>query len=214
VIADDFRPDAMIADLGARWEIARNYFKRHACCRYNHAALDAMARIVAQQGGRIDPDRIARIDVDTYVWAAQLSGQEPHNMLAAKFSLPYSIATFVVNGGATVDAFRAPAREDRATRDLARRVFVSEDARLTAMLPASRPARVTVRLADGAVLRAETATNRGDTEDPYPPEEIAAKFLEIAGPVWGADRARAVLNACATIDRAGDVRALNAMLEQ
>ena len=28
VIATDFQPDAMVEDLGTRWEIARNYFKR------------------------------------------------------------------------------------------------------------------------------------------------------------------------------------------
>ncbi len=44
VIADDWRPDEMVAELGSRWEIARNYFKRHACCRYNHGALDALRR--------------------------------------------------------------------------------------------------------------------------------------------------------------------------
>src|SRR5690606_30046181 len=130
--------------LEQRWEIARNYFKRHACCRYNHGALDALARIVAGEGGQIAPEQIARIDVGTYVWAAQLAGQEPHNMLAAKFSLPFSIATTIVHGAATVEAFREPARLEPVTRDLARRVFVREDEAATARLPALRPARVTI----------------------------------------------------------------------
>src|SRR5262249_36432555 len=65
VLADDFRPEEMVAGLGERWEVARNYFKRHACCRYNHGALDALGRIVAQEGGRLDPEAIARVDVAT-----------------------------------------------------------------------------------------------------------------------------------------------------
>ena len=42
VISDDFSPAEMVRDLGQRWEISRNYFKLHSCCRYNHAALDAL----------------------------------------------------------------------------------------------------------------------------------------------------------------------------
>src|SRR3981081_4487720 len=86
VIADQFQPEAMIADLGARWEIARNYFKRHAACRYNHGALDALQRLVAKAGGQLNPDDIVWIDVDSYSWAAQLDDDQPRNMLAAKFS--------------------------------------------------------------------------------------------------------------------------------
>jgi 2-methylcitrate dehydratase PrpD len=51
VAATDFHPEAMTDELGTRWEIARNYFKRHAACRYTHGALDAMADILAQAAG-------------------------------------------------------------------------------------------------------------------------------------------------------------------
>ncbi|MCZ8105349.1 MAG: MmgE/PrpD family protein [Burkholderiales bacterium] len=212
VIADDFRPDAMTLELGTRWEIARNYFKRHAACRYNHGALDALGRIVAGAGGALEPDAIARIDVDTYVWAAQLSGQEPKNMLAAKFSLPFSLATFIVNGAASIEAFRETARGDGTTRDLARRIFVVEDPTLTAMLPGLRPARVRVTLRDGRVLAAEATTNRGDTEDPYSADEIALKFMETAGPVFGVEHARRILHATEALDGAGSVRDYAALL--
>lgn len=212
VIADNFRPDEMTAELGTRWEVARNYFKRHACCRYNHGALDALARIAAEAGGRLDPAAIARVDVATYVWAAQLAGQEPHNMLAAKFSLPFSIATTIVYGAATVEAFRDGALADATIRDLARRVFVTEDKALTARLPGLRPARVTVTLTDGRVFAAESLTNRGDTEDPYSEHEIRAKFFELTEPVWGRAHAERIIRACETLDGAPTVGPLMELL--
>ena len=214
VIATDFQPDAMVEELGTRWEIARNYFKRHAACRYNHGALDALGTIVTRAGGQIAANAVERIEVDTYVWAAQLSGQEPRNMLAAKFSLPFSLATFLVNGGATVEAFRDAARADPVTRDLARRITVREDPALTAMLPGLRPARVRVTLVDGRVLEAEATTNRGDTEDPYSDDEIAAKFREVAGPVWGAAHAERILAATLALDTAPDIRPYAALLAE
>ena len=77
IAADDWKPEEMIRDLGQRWEIARNYFKRHAACRYNHGALDALSGIMARAGGRIDPADIESIGVETYVWAAQLDQSAP-----------------------------------------------------------------------------------------------------------------------------------------
>jgi 2-methylcitrate dehydratase PrpD len=202
IAADDWRPAEMTLDLGKRWEIARNYFKRHAACRYNHGALDALGGIVAEAGGKLDPDAVASIHVDTYVWAAQLDHPAPANMLAAKFSMPFSLATFIVNGAATLDAFRDPARADAATRDLAARVVVNEDPALTARLPGLRPAKVTLTLKDGRVFRGEALTNKGDTEDPYTAAEVQAKFLEVSSPVIGQARARALMEAALDLEAA------------
>ena len=44
VISETFDRQAMTLELGERYEIARNYFKRHACCRYNHSTLDALEK--------------------------------------------------------------------------------------------------------------------------------------------------------------------------
>ncbi|WP_349371654.1 MmgE/PrpD family protein [Salinarimonas sp.] len=210
IAAEDWRPQEMVAELGQRWEIARNYFKRHACCRYNHAALDALSQITARE--RIAQEDVRAIEVETYVWAAQLASQEPHNMLAAKFSLPFSIATTLVHGAATVEAFREGARRDERVRDLARRVSVREDPALTDRLPAQRPARVRVTLADGRTLTAEAFTNRGDTEDPYGPAEIEEKFLELTSPVWGVSQARALYDMLSRLETASGLDEITALL--
>jgi 2-methylcitrate dehydratase PrpD len=191
VSASDFRPEEMVAELGTRWEVARNYFKRHAACRYTHGALDALGLILARTGP-LDPGQVRAIEVDTYVWAAQLDSPLAPNMLAAKFSIPFALATTIVHGAATVPAFRGPARENPAVQALARRVTVNEDPALTAKLPGLRPARLRMTLADGSVHEASVTTNRGDTEDPYTEAEVRAKFRELTDPVYGAQRAKAI----------------------
>jgi 2-methylcitrate dehydratase PrpD len=211
VIADQFEPEQMIADLGTRWEIARNYFKRHAACRYTHASLDALQSVLAGFG-ELKADDIDRIEVDTYVWAAQLNSPLPRNMLAAKFSLPFSLATTIVNGAATIEAFRDEARRDAATLNLAKRIIVREDVALTAMLPSLRPARLKIMLKDGRVLSAEALTNKGDTEDPYSAAEVEEKFHEVAGSVWDGDHRAAILAAVDGLTDAADIRALSQLL--
>jgi 2-methylcitrate dehydratase PrpD len=211
VAASDFRPEEMVAELGARWEIGRNYFKRHAACRYTHGALDALGMILARTGP-LQPDQVRAIEVDTYVWAAQLDSPLAPNMLAAKFSIPFALATTIAHGAATVPAFRAPARENPAVQSLAQRVTVNEDASLTAMLPGLRPARLRLTLADGSVHEASVTTNRGDTEDPYTEAEVRAKFRELAGPVYGAARAQAIEEAVVALGPHREAAALVELL--
>jgi 2-methylcitrate dehydratase PrpD len=134
-------------------------------------------------------------------------------MLAAKFSLPFALATTVVHGAATVPAFREKALGDAAVLDLARRVVVREDPALTAQLPALRPARLAITLKDGRVLHAQATTNRGDTEDPYTPDEVRAKFHELADPVWGGDHASRIVAAIDRLEQ-GDFQELLPLLAQ
>jgi len=214
IAADGFDPQIMTEALGTRWEIARNYFKRHAACRYNHGALDAMGSIIAKAGGRLDAAMIDSIEVETYVWAAQLDHPEPANMLAAKFSMPFSLATYIVNGAATLDAFRDQARSDAVTQDLARRITITEDPSLSAKLPGQRPARVRVRLKDGRTLEEMALTNKGDTEDPYSADEVIAKFHDVAGPFVEAARLSDIAATVLALDAEPDLARLNSLVRE
>jgi 2-methylcitrate dehydratase PrpD len=214
VVSETFDPEEMTWDLGGRFEIARNYFKRHACCRYNHATLDALGSIAAQRpGGRIGTDEVAKVEVESYSLAAQLCDQNPGNTLAGKFSIPFAVATLIVNGSTGVESFTPQAIQDPAIKALAQRVTVSEDPKLTAMMPRYRPSRVKVTLIDGTVLEAQALTNKGDTEDPYSPEELRAKYFELAERVWKRELAEAIYADAMNLDQLNNVNQMTARME-
>ncbi len=209
VISEEFEPAAMVEDLGRRFEIARNYFKRHACCRYNHSALDALEIIAGRfPDGSIPASQVKDVLVETYSLAAQLCDRNPANMLAAKFSIPFAAATFMTHGHAGVECFRREKVSDTSIQALAGRVTVCEDPAMTAMMPGKRPSRVTVRMMDGREYTAETYVNKGDFESPYSPEDLKEKYDGLAGPVWGRDRADAVygrIRRLPGLERLGDL---------
>jgi 2-methylcitrate dehydratase PrpD len=129
-------------------------------------------------------------------------------MLAAKFSMPFSIATAIVRGKADLDAFRDDARANPAIMALAAKVAVNEDPALTAKLPGLRPARVRIVLKDGRRFEALAQTNKGDTEDPYSSADVVAKFHEVAGPVIGDTKAKAVVAGCLSLETAPSLVAI------
>jgi 2-methylcitrate dehydratase PrpD len=181
LVGDGFRPEAVTDELGHRWEITRNYFRLRACCNPIYAALDALEDILTEHGPR--PEHIARVDVATYRFAANMREPDPINYFAAKYSLPHAAAALILRGNAGYHAFTDEAVRDPAIAALRRRVAVREDPALNASVPRLKPARVTVTFTDGRQVTRLRESARGDFQEPYREDELRAKFRELAGVV-------------------------------
>ncbi|MEM4779993.1 MAG: MmgE/PrpD family protein, partial [Halalkalicoccus sp.] len=165
-------------DLGDRWELCANYFKVHAACRYTHPSLDALDELVTNE---IDLKELESITVETYPAAATLDEPEPANRLAAKFSIPFAVATRLVHGHARKEAFEPEALQEHVF-DLSRRVTVVSTPCFADAVPESRGARVTLAFSDKT--RSETVEHaRGGTERPFNEYELREKFRILVEPV-------------------------------
>jgi 2-methylcitrate dehydratase PrpD len=206
VVSETFDTAKMIDGLGHDWQIDHNYFKLHSCCRYNHGALDALDLLLAREP--VAPDAVERVDVASYLYAAELDDQAPRNTLGAKFSVPFAVATRLVRGSSAVENFTWDALRDERVQALAKRVFVVEDKAMTSRLPQVRPARVDLRLRDGRTLTAAVEANRGDDQDPYSREELTAKYFSLTARVWSHETADTVRKKILTLDRVSDLRSV------
>jgi 2-methylcitrate dehydratase PrpD len=194
-----------LEDLGRRFEVTRNYFKRYACCRFNHPAIEALEALLAE--APLEPEEVESIRVETTALGATMAERDPVGSLGAKFSIPYSLAARLLVGHCGPDAFRPGALEDPRIRALARRVEVVEAPELSAMFPERRPARVEVRLAGGGILRQQVDSPSGEFDRPYPREVLREKFLELTARAFG-PRAAAAWSSCEGLDGVKDVREL------
>jgi 2-methylcitrate dehydratase PrpD len=215
ILGEAFDAERALEGLGdddrvASYRIERNYLKLHACCLYNHPALDAVQALLGAE--RVEPEAVARITVTSVPFVERMAEPGPPNMLAAKFSVPYAVAAAVVTGAAGVPAFLDPIREDPRVRDLARRVEVRSDPAMSMRSAGSPTAEVTITLRDGRVLSRTTTVVRGDAANPAPREVLVEKFLELAGPALGRERAGQVVEVVAGLERLKDLRELTAIV--
>lgn len=207
VVSDSFSPEMMVEELGSRYEITRNYFKEYACCRYNHSSLDAIYKVMERQkGGKLDPKSIESIKVETYSLAAQLCDKNPDNMLAAKFSVPFAIATTIIHGNSGVASFLPDKVNQPKIKALAARVDVVEKPEFTQMMPSRRPSAVTVRLKNGEAFTETVFISKGDIENPYTTEQLEAKFLDLTTPVYGKKKAKEILERTKRIETFSNIR--------
>ena len=195
-------PTAGRVDEQTIWHVMQNYFKLHSCCRFNHGVLDAIDKL-HERGLLPAAGDVEKVDVETYGVAAELCDPAPRNTLAAKFSVPFAVATRIVNGSSGVDSFTWKALRDPAVLALAARVSVREDPAMTLRTPRERPARVSVRVRGGREVTAEVSFNRGDDAAPYTEAELRQKFINLTSRVWPIEHCQRVLDATLRLGCAG-----------
>ncbi|MGH7355348.1 MAG: MmgE/PrpD family protein, partial [Candidatus Rokuibacteriota bacterium] len=96
------------------------------------------------------------------------------NGYAAKFSLPYLVASILVRGRAGLAEFTDEAVRDEGVLSVARRVTYALDE--TIEYPRQFVGDVEVTLADGRVLRERQDRPRGGPDAPLTRPEVEAKF--------------------------------------
>src|SRR5918999_1079878 len=127
ILGQGFDPQAVVDGLGqpGPLRIQQNYIKLHACCLYNHPALDAVQALLRQE--QFTAAEVAHIQVVVPPIAATMTNPEPENMLAAKFSIPYAVAVAITKGATDVSAFYPEQVVDPQVRELAHHVKVVAD---------------------------------------------------------------------------------------
>lgn len=215
-VCTDLDPDAVVADLGARWEMRNSYLKPYACARWIHPTLDAVREVLS--AAHLTVADVESVTVETFAYAASLGTLEVSSDLQARFSLPWCVAAVLTDGRLDADGF-LPAGLDRpAVRELAGRVSVQERPEFTAALPWERPARVTVTFRDKRTAAAEVRNARGNPATALSAAEVERKFRANIGDLLPADLvdqvvagARATLSS-GTYDLSAVARAIDTVL--
>lgn len=157
-----------VQEVQDRWdhfEVLRGYVKVHPTCAHLHGVNDAVADILSglDSDRKLLPENIVDIEVQTFRGAAAFD-TVARDELAARFSIPTSVAVAIVTGTLDENTMTDDViTSDRVMR-LAERVRVRYEPALDAGYPAGRPAAVAISLQNGRVLRARCGRPRGDDD--------------------------------------------------
>lgn len=199
-----FDAGATVVTGQRRWHVREVLFKYHASCYLTHSSIE---------GVRVALDRAKATwrDIEAIVLRVNpghltvCNIVEPATPLEAKFSLRFTAAMAAVRGGADVTAFDEGLVHDADLRAVADKVVVETAAHLP-----SFASEVEVVLTDGrrtsAVVDVSRATPAADLARQE--ERLVEKFLSLAEPVIGHDRAIRLRDDVLALDDLSSVRSL------
>ncbi len=197
------RPDAgaLTAELGARWEIARNTYKPYPAGIVLHAVIDACLRLREELA--VPPEAISGVVVAGDALLLARGDRVVRDDRDARVSIHHCAALGFVRGRAGVAEFGMPAVADPALRAFR--------AKVAAVLDESLPrgaATVTVRLVDGREARAAVTAPRGSGDNPLSDRDIEAKFRDNAAIGGFTGRCEGQIAAVWALEEASDVARL------
>lgn len=192
---------------GAAWEIHNISFKPYPCCRLFHSTLDALE--AATDGFRLSPDDIAAIRVGgPAILVAQHMLRRPTSMMAAQYSLPFTLATALYHGPRAVEGFGEAAMRDARVLAVADRVEAVTDPGMEAAFPRHFGSWVEVTTRAGETRRVSVLDSLGTPARPIPLEALADKFDELTRPSGLALSGREALALIQALPEAPDLDAL------
>lgn len=163
--------------LGEDYHIMKTYFKFHASCRHTHPAIDAVLEI--RKNPLFDVKKISCINVYTYSIATHYDNKGPKSELAAKMSLPYSIAVSLIEGKAGIDQFSQDYLKNQQVLKLINKINLFPEPKFDSFIPHKRIAKVEVVIEGEKTLSSTIEVAKGEPEN-VSREDIQAKFRSIS----------------------------------
>jgi 2-methylcitrate dehydratase PrpD len=200
----------VLPGLGSTWELLECHFKIYAQDGYIQPMTEALEAI--QRERHLDHPRIASVRVGTSKRAyEEIIGpiREPKTLTDAQFSANFSVALYLVTGGAGFDEYSEQNLSDPRITDLAARVAVEVDDRIEREFErrAPRGARVTVTLVSGEVIEHYVDDLRHLTA-----EELRTKFVHLASRAMPPTEADLLAGDILHLDEVGDMAEFTARL--
>jgi 2-methylcitrate dehydratase PrpD len=169
--------DALTGDFGKRWVIETLAFKPYPCGTMAHPFIDCARKLRAQG---IKPGDIKEMVCETAeaivhrLWEPLADKQKPKNGYAAKFSIPYLLATGLVHGDVGFEHFTEAAVRDPDVLAPAGKVQFVVDPNNP--YPNAFTGHIRATLNDGRVVEVRQPHFRGGASEPLTRQDIETKF--------------------------------------
>jgi 2-methylcitrate dehydratase PrpD len=212
----DAYPERVLADLGTRWEVTETAIKPHACCRHNHAAIDAVLEIVRREN--LSAEQVTRIRAFIPTSSLPIVAEpreikfSPKSVVDAQFSLPFALAVTVRYRRALLSEYTLAAIENPQVQRLLGLIECRGDEELDRVFPETWPARVEIESVGGRRFVSAVANAKGSPRNPLSREELSAKARGLLDGVLSPADQDELIDVTARIDELPEVSPLLAPL--
>lgn len=171
---DKYGREALTSGLGERWSLQDCYIKPYACCRYMHAAIDAILAL------RRPGAPIKSLRIETFARGLKLANERaPTTLEGAQYSYYFSCALAAVHGADALQPVDPAVLSDPEVLAIASRVELAAHDDFAQSFPQRTPCRVV--LDQGSGPEAMTVEfPLGDVANPMNQRQVTQKFMNLA----------------------------------
>ncbi|MGE8485590.1 MAG: MmgE/PrpD family protein [Pseudomonas sp.] len=205
--ADTAVPEALDAELGHVWKLARCSIKPYAACRGTHSAIDALGLLLDQL--QISADQVEDVQVSLCRFLQDMcGGQDVGTLPAAQMSLRYALAARLLHGHCRLEAYDDEQRLHPRIAHRMSRIRLEVDPQLS---EDGEPV-VSVRTVDGRQASLCVEVPLGAPGNPLSDAALEEKFFSLAGRMIPLQQAKELLEQLWRLEELESVPALDRWL--
>lgn len=192
-------------DMGQNYRINETVYKPYASCRHTHGPINATLELRDQKG--FSYEDVEDITVETYDTALRLVGNTDFSTSpAAKFCLPYCLASALVFGKVGVTEFKEEKLKDPRIKRIVPVVKIMPTDEINSLYPSKWASRITIKTIQGDLYSSFIEYPKGDPENTMTDTEIEDKYLELATLKVEKSKALELLQKCRSIENCDNLK--------
>lgn len=205
--ADTAAPEALDAELGHVWKLARCSIKPYAACRGTHSAIDALGLLLDQL--QVSAEQVEDVQVSLCGFLQDMcGGQDVSTLPAAQMSLRYALAARLLHGHCRLEAYDDEQRRHPRIAHWMSRIRLEVDPQLSE----DGEPMVSVRTVDGRQASLCVEVPLGAPGNPLSDAALEEKFFSLAERVIPLQQAKELLEQLWRLEELESVRALDRWL--
>jgi 2-methylcitrate dehydratase PrpD len=126
---DRYDPEAVVGELGERFEFEKTLFKKYPSCGDTLTSTEAILELVKEKG--ITPEDVIRIDIRVTPYAYKLTGNEfkirDNPRVDAQFNIMYCVANVLLRRSSRLEHFEASLVRDPKIMEMTGKIHVMPD---------------------------------------------------------------------------------------
>tara|TARA_R110000787_G_scaffold285461_1_gene401080 strand:- start:1152 stop:2546 length:1395 start_codon:yes stop_codon:yes gene_type:complete len=197
-------------DLGTEWQTMRLAVKPFPSCRYTHAAMDALQKIMKDEG--VTADEVEAVEIGLPKTGMKIvsfpedAKHNPESVVDGQFSMPFCAAVVLSEGTMLWDHY-AKHLKNPDTLALTKKVTCVNDPEVEALFPANMAGKATVKTARGT-FSVLVDMPKGEPANFMTVAEFRGKFSGLSEPYLGVDGAGRFADAIMGLETQNSVSAV------
>jgi 2-methylcitrate dehydratase PrpD len=173
---DRYDPEAVVGELGERFEFQKTLFKKYPSCGDTLTSTEAILELVKEKG--ITPEDVIRIDIRVTPYAYKLTGGEfkirDNPRVDAQFNIRYCVANVLLRRSSKLEHFEAALVRDPKIMEMTKKIHVMADPALDKRGETAMEMQVITK--GGTVYNKSIDVPPGGPENPLTREENMERF--------------------------------------
>jgi 2-methylcitrate dehydratase PrpD len=191
-----------------RFHLPEVAFKPYPCARQLHAGVEALLKILRRTS--LTPSSIEEMELLLPAQNAAMMNRPSiiASHAATVGSGQYVMAVTALRAKIDLASFESEFLNSVEVREMMNKIKISTSADLDRHYPKYWSGRVAVRLLGGQTYSEEVIIPKGESENPMTQSEIEEKFLSLAGPALGDQKARSAIDQVNSLESLNSLRPL------